>query len=60
MTLLRPGSVYAYCQTEGKRASRPSTKDKARGKLREVKGTIKKEFGGLINNPDLFRSASKV
>ena len=53
MTLLRPGSVHASYQTEEKRACKPGPKDKTRSKLHEVKGTIKKELGGLINNPDL-------
>lgn len=32
---------------------KPSTYDKATGKLHEVKGTIKEKAGQLTNNPDL-------
>ena len=32
---------------------KPSTDDKATGKLHEAKGTIKEKVGELINNPDL-------
>jgi uncharacterized protein YjbJ (UPF0337 family) len=32
---------------------KPSTEDKATGKLHEVKGTIKEKVGELTNNPDL-------
>ena len=32
---------------------KPSTDDKATGKLHEVKGTLKKTIGELTNNPDL-------
>ena len=32
---------------------KPSTDDKARGKLREAKGTIKEKVGRMINNPEL-------
>jgi uncharacterized protein YjbJ (UPF0337 family) len=32
---------------------KPSTEDKAEGKLHEVKGKIKEELGKAINDPDL-------
>ncbi|MFZ1136088.1 MAG: CsbD family protein [Candidatus Korobacteraceae bacterium] len=32
---------------------KPSTDDKATGKLHEVKGTIKEKVGEITNNPDL-------
>jgi len=32
---------------------KPSTDDKATGKLHEVKGTIKEKVGEVTNNPDL-------
>jgi uncharacterized protein YjbJ (UPF0337 family) len=32
---------------------KPSTGDKAAGKLQEVKGAIKEKFGKLTKNPDL-------
>jgi len=30
-----------------------STEDKLKGSLHEAKGTIKEEFGRVINNPDM-------
>ena len=32
---------------------KPSTKDKAEGKLHEMKGKVKEKAGQLTNNPDL-------
>ena len=32
---------------------KPSTEDKAEGKIHEVKGTIKEEVGKVTNDPDL-------
>jgi uncharacterized protein YjbJ (UPF0337 family) len=32
---------------------KPSTKDKAEGKLREMKGKVKEKAGQLTNNPRL-------
>lgn len=32
---------------------KPSTDDKATGKLHEVKGTIKETIGKAVDNPDL-------
>jgi len=32
---------------------KPSTKDQIRGKLHEVKGTVKEKAGQVTNNPDL-------
>jgi uncharacterized protein YjbJ (UPF0337 family) len=37
---------------EGK-VLKPSTKDKAEGKIHEVKGEIKEEVGKVTNDPDL-------
>jgi len=33
--------------------TKPSTRDRATGKLHEVKGTLKEKVGDIINNPDL-------
>lgn len=32
---------------------KPSTKDQVKGKLHEVKGTVKEAVGTVTNNPDL-------
>ena len=32
---------------------KPGTKDEVTGKVREVKGAVKKTLGKLTNNPDL-------
>jgi uncharacterized protein YjbJ (UPF0337 family) len=32
---------------------KPSTEDKAEGKLHEVKGKVRERIGNAINNPDL-------
>jgi uncharacterized protein YjbJ (UPF0337 family) len=32
---------------------KPSTKDKAKGKFHELKGTVKQQAGQLTNNPGL-------
>jgi len=32
---------------------KPSTKDKLKGKLHEVKGKVKEKAGQVINDPDL-------
>ena len=45
MTLLRQESIHPSYQTEKKQVRKPSTEDKATGKLHEAKGTIKEKVG---------------
>jgi uncharacterized protein YjbJ (UPF0337 family) len=37
---------------------KPSTEDRAEGKLHEAKGTIKEEIGKATNKPDLENSGN--
>ena len=53
MTLLRQSSIHPLYQAEEKHFMKPSTDDKATGKLHEVKGTIKEKIGEITNNSDL-------
>jgi len=53
MTLLRQELIHPHYQKEEKHIMKPSTDDKATGKLHEVKGTIKEKVGEVTNNPDL-------
>jgi len=53
MTLLRQPSVHPDYRLKEKHVMKPSTDDKARGKLREAKGTIKEKVGRMSNNPEL-------
>jgi uncharacterized protein YjbJ (UPF0337 family) len=53
MTLLRPGPIHPLYHKKEKHVMKPSTDDKATGKLHEVKGTIKEKVGEITNNPDL-------
>lgn len=39
--------------TRGRNRMKSSTKDQIRGKLHEVKGTVKEKAGQVTNNPDL-------
>ncbi len=53
MTLLRQAAIHPSYQTEEKQVMKTSTDDKAKGKVHEVKGTIKEKVGKITNNPDL-------
>jgi uncharacterized protein YjbJ (UPF0337 family) len=53
MTLLRQGPIHPMYHKKEKLVMKPSTDDKATGKLHEVKGTIKEKVGEITNNPDL-------
>jgi uncharacterized protein YjbJ (UPF0337 family) len=53
MTLLRPASIHPHYRKEEKHVMKPSTDDKATGKLHEVEGTIKEKVGEIINDPEL-------
>jgi uncharacterized protein YjbJ (UPF0337 family) len=53
VTLLRQASIHPHYQTEEKHVMKPSTDDKATGKLHQVKGTIKEKAGEITNNPEL-------
>jgi uncharacterized protein YjbJ (UPF0337 family) len=59
VTLLRQASIHPSYQTEEKQVTKPSTEDKAAGKLHEVKGTIKEKVGEITNDPERKLTAKR-
>jgi len=60
VSLLRQKSIHPSYQTEEKQVTKPSTDDKATGKLREIKGTIKEKVGEIVNDPELEADGKEV